>query len=375
MQNAAEDNLKPIRVAQIIGKMWAGGVEAVVFNYYRNIDHSKVQFDFFYDADSTVDPPQDLIDMGTRFYKLSPYQQLPQYIKKLRRLLRENQYKIVHSHLNTLSVFPLYAAWREKVPVRIAHNHSVPGGNEFKRNTAKNVLRRMSKIFPTDYFACSEKAGRWLFGDKTFGAGKVTVIKNAIDYDRFHPDKEVRTKLRNKYSIGDKIVVGHVGRFTFAKNHDLLISVFAKYHQYNPKSVLMLVGDGELRNQIEGKIKALGIENDCILVGKTNRTECYYQTMDVVVMPSFFEGLGIAAVEAQACKVPIVLSDAIPEEAIISDGTRYVSIGAAENSWVEAIFKCQNAKVEYNDNYINYDIKVAGKVLTEWYRKKIKGMG
>lgn len=124
---------EPIRVAQIMGKLLAGGVEMVVFNYYRAIDKNKIQFDFYYDADSTVDPPQDLIDMGARFYKLPPYQKLPQYIRKLKKYLQENQYIIVHSHLNTLSVFPLFVAWMCRVPVRIAHNHSVPSGKEKRR--------------------------------------------------------------------------------------------------------------------------------------------------------------------------------------------------------------------------------------------------
>lgn len=103
---------EPIRVAQIMGKLWAGGVEMVVFNYYRAIDKSKIQFDFYYDADSTVEPPQNLIDMGARFYKIPPYQKLPQYIRELKKHLKENQYLIVHSHLNTLSVFPLSGARR-----------------------------------------------------------------------------------------------------------------------------------------------------------------------------------------------------------------------------------------------------------------------
>ena len=124
---------KPIRVAQIMGKLWAGGVEMVVFNYYKAIDKNKVQFDFFYDADSTVEPPKDLIEMGARFFKIPPYQNLVEYLRTLKKYFKENNYVIVHSHINTLSVFPLYMAWKCAVPVRIAHNHSVPGGESVKR--------------------------------------------------------------------------------------------------------------------------------------------------------------------------------------------------------------------------------------------------
>lgn len=129
--------IKPVRIAQIMGKLWAGGVEAVVFNYYREIDKEKIQYDFYYDDDSTVEPPQELIDMGARFIRIPPYQKLPAYLKTLRKHFKENDYSLVHSHINTLSIFPLFAAWTARIPVRIAHNHSVPGGNEIRRNILK----------------------------------------------------------------------------------------------------------------------------------------------------------------------------------------------------------------------------------------------
>lgn len=226
---------EPIRVAQIMGKLWAGGVEMVVFNYYRAIDKSKIQFDFYYDADSTVEPPQNLIDMGARFYKIPPYQKLPQYIRELKKHLKENQYLIVHSHLNTLSVFPLFVAWMCRVPVRVAHNHSVPSGKELKRDALKYFLRIFGRVFPTDYFACSEKAGRWMFGNRNYDAGKVVVIKNATDFERFRVGEEIIEKLKKQLGLNDKFVIGHIGRFTFAKNHEFLLDVFKKIHKlYNP---------------------------------------------------------------------------------------------------------------------------------------------
>lgn len=171
----------------------------VVFNYYRAIDKSKVQFDFYYDSDSTVEPPEDLIEMGARFYRLPPYQKLPQYMWELKKYFKENHYLIVHSHLNTLSIFPLFIAWICKVPVRIAHNHSVPSGKEIKRYILKCFLRLFAKVFPTDYFACSEKAGRWMFGNRAFDSGRVFVMKNAIDFKKFRPTNEETEYLKNKF--------------------------------------------------------------------------------------------------------------------------------------------------------------------------------
>lgn len=268
---------EPIRVAQIMGKLWAGGVEMVVFNYYRAIDKSKIQFDFYYDADSTVEPPQNLIDMGARFYKIPPYQKLPQYIRELKKHLKENQYLIVHSHLNTLSVFPLFVAWMCRVPVRVAHNHSVPSGKELKRDALKYFLRIFGRVFPTDYFACSEKAGRWMFGNRNYDAGKVVVIKNATDFERFRVGEEIIEKLKKQLGLNDKFVIGHIGRFTFAKNHEFLLDVFKKISDVRNDAVLLLVGDGELNQTIHNSVKTKGLENRVVFAGQVSNPELYYR--------------------------------------------------------------------------------------------------
>lgn len=360
-------NNEPIRVAQIIGKMSAGGVESVVFNYYKKIDKEKVQFDFYYDADSSVAPPKELIEMGARFIKLPPYQNLFQYISALRKELRNNKYIIVHSHLNTLSIFPLFAAYMEKVPVRIAHNHSVPGGKEYKRNFLKYIFRMGAKIFPTDYFACSEKAGKWMFGKKTYSSGKVVLIKNAIDYDVFSKNEFNRKKIREKLNLKNDTVIGHVGRLTSAKNHSFLLKIFTQYKKTDKNAKLLLVGEGELRNQIEDEILRLNLSDSCILVGKQSDTSLYYSGMDIMVMPSIFEGLGLAAIEAQACQLPIVVSEAIPSEAVITTGVTSLSLKDSIDSWVEAIQKSLTKSISFIDEYDEYNIDNASEKLLDWY--------
>lgn len=360
-------NNEPIRVAQIIGKMSAGGVESVVFNYYKKIDKEKVQFDFYYDADSSVAPPKELIEMGARFIKLPPYQNLFQYISALRKELRNNKYIIVHSHLNTLSIFPLFAAYMEKVPVRIAHNHSVPGGKEYKRNFLKYIFRMGAKIFPTDYFACSEKAGKWMFGEKTYSSGKVVLIKNAIDYDVFSKNEFNRKKIREKLNLKNDTVIGHVGRLTSAKNHSFLLKIFTQYKKTDKNAKLLLVGEGELRNQIEDEILRLNLSDSCILVGKQSDTSLYYSGMDIMVMPSIFEGLGLAAIEAQACQLPIVVSEAIPPEAVITTGVTSLSLKDSIDSWVEAIQKSLTKNISFIDEYDEYNIDNASEKLLDWY--------
>lgn len=361
---------EPIRVAQIMGKLWAGGVEMVVFNYYRAIDKSKIQFDFYYDADSTVEPPQDLIDMGARFYKLPPYQKLPQYIRELKKHLKENQYLIVHSHLNTLSVFPLFVAWMSRVPVRIAHNHSVPAGKEIGRDTLKMFLRLFAKVFPTDYFACSEKAGRWMFGNKAFDSGRVFVLKNATDFSRFRPTYEKTEALKKKLGLKDKFVVGHIGRFTYAKNHNFLLDVFSKISAKRENAILLLVGDGELHQAIIDGIKEKGLDGKVVFAGQVSNPELYYSLADVIVIPSIFEGLSLATIESQIAGVPSVVSDAIPEEAVISNGVRRLKL--TDRSWADVAVEIADMKVFLDERSREYDIRYAVKKLENWYLKKVE---
>ena len=167
----------PIRVAQIVGKMNGGGVEAVVMNYYRHIDRSKVQFDFLVDSDSTLIPREEIESLGGRVFEVPPYQHVVEYQRELQRLFKQEGWKIVHSHINALSVFPLRAAKKAGVPVRIAHSHSTSGKGEYAKNTLKAVLKTQSNRYPTHRFACSKFAGEWLFGN----AAEFDVVYNAID--------------------------------------------------------------------------------------------------------------------------------------------------------------------------------------------------
>ena len=361
---------KPIRIAQIMGKLWAGGVEMVVFNYYRAIDKSKIQFDFYYDADSTVNPPKELIELGARFYKLPPYQKLPQYINELKKYFKENRYTIVHSHLNTLSVFPLFAAWNCNIPVRIAHNHSVPAGTELGRDALKYFLRIFAKTFSTDYFACSEKAARWMFGDKMYESNKVIVVKNAIDFKRFSSSYEDKEKNREELGLKNKFVVGHVGRFTYAKNHFFLLNVFLEISKKRADAVLLLVGDGELHEAIIEKVNEMGLNQKVIFIGKVSNPEKFYSLVDVMIIPSVFEGLSLATIESQIAGVPAIVSEAIPEEAIISNGVKRLKI--SDENWEYEALRIAGKTIVLNEKSIEYNIEYAAKKLEKWYMNKEK---
>lgn len=326
---------KPIRVAQIMGKLGAGGVESVIYNYYRHIDHTKVQFDFYIDDDSTVSMPQDILDTGARCYVIPRYQKLPQNMAAMYRHFKSEKYQIVHSNLNTLSIFPLCAAWAARVPVRIAHSHSTAGKGETKKNILKYLLRPFAKIFATDYVACSWYAGQWLFGKKAIEQGKVTIFNNAIELDRFKYDSAVRDEVREELGLEGKFVIGHVGRFCYQKNQDFLIDVFQEIYKRNQDAVLLLVGDGEDKARIEKRVKNL--RGGVILLGNRTDVDRLYQAMDVFVFPSRYEGLGMAAVEAQICGLWVVASSAVPDEAVISERMCRLSLSTSIGIWADMV--------------------------------------
>lgn len=366
---------EPIRVAQIIGKMVNGGIESVIMNYYRHIDRTRVQFDFIVDNDFEpgaqfkVIPPEEIEAMGGRVYFCPPYQCINRYIYELTRLFQEKHYQIVHSHINTLSVFPLYAAKRAAVPIRIAHSHSMAGKGEILRNILKYSLRPFSKVFATHYAACSRYAGEWLFGKRTMECGEVTIFNNAIDPEKFRFNPEVRGEVRKELRIEDKFVSGHVGRFCYQKNQEFLIDVFEEVYRKNPNAVLLLIGDGKDRTKIEEKIRNLGAGRGVILLGNQNNMERLYQAMDVFMFPSRYEGFGIAAVEAQMCGVRTIVSTAVPAEVKVAPETAFLDLKDGPKRWANEIM--QSTRQSKPSLSQAFDITVQAKKMTDYYGELI----
>ena len=361
---------EPIRVAQMMTDMNYGGVEMVVMNYYRHIDRTKVQFDFFALEGSAIPQREEIEQLGGRVYIVPKYTHLLAYEKEIIRLFKQNQYKIVHSHMNTLSVFPLFAAWMCRIPVRVAHNHSVPSGKEKKRDALKYFLRAFAKFFPTHYFACSEKAGRWMWGDRCYDQGKVFVLNNAIDFRRFLKQDKEAQKLKKSLNLDGKLVIAHIGRFTSAKNHKFLIQVFKEIISINENAVLLLVGDGELHNDISRWVEDAGLTQNVVFVGQVSNPEKYYQVADVVTLPSIFEGLPLTVIESQVAGVPVVVSTVVPEEAIISDGC--VRLELSDPNWANQILAMAGKTVVLDKRSENYNIKYAVKKLENWYEDRVK---
>lgn len=369
---------EPIRIAMIMGKMIGGGVEAVVLNYYQNINRENIQFDFIIDSDSTVVPDELITGLGGRIYRISPYQHLRSYQRDLTALFKKNKYLIVHSHINAISVIPLRIAKKCGVTIRIAHNHSTAAPGETRKNILKSILRIFSKKYPTHYMAPTRYAGEWLFGSK-IADNELYILKNAVNVELFSYNKKAREEMRNELAYqSDDIVIGNIGRMVWQKNQKFVIDVFNELQKINKNYRLILIGDGPLKNSLMQQCQELGIEKLVTFIKNSNQIADYYQAMDCFLFPSNYEGLGMVAVEAQIAGLPVIASTQVPLEAKISD--RFFTIDLNEKKYNWASYVKQNINKTSRKGYKNeaskygYNIQEEARKLEITYMKLRKGI-
>ena len=360
---------EPIRVLQIIGLSCGGGVEAVIMNYYRHIDKSKVQFDFVVHENPLQSFADEAKSMGAKVYEVTPYtQNIIKFTYEIYKIIKEGNYKIVHSNMNSLSGFPLMAAYFAGAKVRILHNHTTDTKEEGLRTTIKRMLRPFAKMFANQYWACSKLAGEWMYGKEAVNNNKVTVINNAIDLDKFAFNQEKRDELRLKLGLKGKFVVGHVGRFMKQKNHEFLIEVFADMSKRDENAVLVLIGEGPLMGLIKGKVNTLNLTDRVIFLGVRSDVADLYNMMDVFVLPSFYEGLPVVGVECQANGLPFLCSDNVTREVVLSRAIKLLNLEKSPKQWaIEAlnISKKGRLKTKKEIGDAGFDIRVESKKLEE----------
>lgn len=364
---------EPLRVAQVMGKMNGGGVESVVMNYYRHIDRDRVQFDFIVDSDSVLVPKREIEALGGRVFEVPPYQRIAANQGALIGLFEAERWRIVHSHLNTLSVFPLRAAKRAGVPIRIAHSHSVAGRDGLLRNALKYALRPFSKVYPTDLMACSRYVGCWLFG----GAADFTVVPNGVDLSRFSLGPSVGRAVRESLGIGrTALIVGHVGRLVAVKNHRFLLEVFSALRALEPDSLLLVVGDGPLRDDIEAKAEELGIGDRVLMLGHRVDVPELLQAMDAFCLPSLYEGFPVVGVECQAAGLPILASDAVPADAAVTPLMGFESLQSPPGAWAERLIEMSRmTRRGYVEELAPFDIDSCAEALLGIYEAALDRAG
>lgn len=371
---------EPIRILNLFTIMNRGGAETMVMNYYRAIDKSKIQFDFMVHRQERGAYDDEIEAMGGRIFRMCPI--YPQNLFRYKRMLKEffdnhPEYQILHSHMSELGYFAFKEAIRHQVPVRICHAHSSPN---FKIETFKEklkvlpreILARGMRKLSTDFFVCSKIAGDWLFGKKN--ESRFIMMNNAVNAASFAYDKETADIIKTEMKWGDKIVVGHVGRFIVPKNHSFLIDIFQQFHAKHPQSILVLVGDGDQRENICNKIKKLNLEDSIILLGFRSDTANLYKAFDIFVFPSLYEGLPVSLVEAQSAGLSCIVSDTISTQARILPNYSILSLKDSLEVWVNEMEKHLNDKREDTTGNIKkakFDIYSNAEWLTNLYLNKL----
>lgn len=361
---------KPIRVLQVLGGLEAGGAETFVMNLYRKIDKSKVQFDFVKHITHKGVFEDEIHQMGGKIYQCPRYtgKNHFSYCKWWNNFFEEHpEYHVIHGHVRSTAAIYLKIAKNHGL-VTIAHSHSTSNGSGIAA-IVKDVMQLPIR-YQADYlFACSDKAGKWLFGEKALTRSNYRMIPNGIDLKRFAFCEEKRQQMRQELGIAeDTFVLGHIGRITIPKNHQFLVELFAEYHKESPNSKLLLVGDGELFETVQRQCTQLGISDAVIMVGSKTNTENYYQAMDVFVFPSLWEGLGIVAIEAQANGLTCLVSENVPKEAILTENTKALSL-QSKDAWMNELKKVPvGERMQTKNNSIQqYDICTIADWLQQFY--------
>lgn len=361
-----------IRILHMIGSLNIGGSQAMIMNLYRNIYREKIQFDFILDHPEQLYFAEEVKKLGGKIYFMPTFNgKNASQVKRAWNSFFEKhpEYKVLHSHVRSYASIYLPIAKKHGLKI-IIHSHSTSNGSGIKSYI--KWLMQLPLRFQADYFfGCSREAGEWLFGKKVVNSDKYNMLQNAIDTKKYAINDTLRKQYRDELSIGEHtLVFMHVGRLHEAKNHHFLLEVFSKYHSRHADSILVLVGDGELRKEIENKVNDLGINDTVKMLGARNDVPNLLQAADCFLFPSKWEGLPVTVVEAQAAGLPCLVSDTVTRDVNVSDLVENLPIDHGIDSWVNAIENMNFSKKDVTEDIVKsgFDIQDSAEWMEKFYR-------
>lgn len=369
---------EPVRVLQVIGILNQGGAETMIMNLYRHIDRNRVQFDFVENENDGAFFDNEVRNLGGRIYHCPRFngKNYLSYIKWWKEFFdAHKEFKIVHGHIGSTAAFYLKEA-RDRGLVTIAHSHSV--GTRNWNQLVYNVLSYPTRFISKFFFMCSKQAGISRYGKRVAeDKSRAFMIPNAIDANLYRFSEETRRRKRNELKIfPGTYLIGHVGRFVDAKNHLFLLKIFKKIVTFQPNSKLLLVGDGQLRPQIETAIADLGLINEVILLGMRSDVNELMMAMDVLVFPSIYEGLPVTLVEAQCSGLPCVISNKVSSDSVLIENLVQVkSLDNSDEEWAKASLDAECVdRIDCADRIkeAGFDVVENAKWLEEFYLEKAK---
>lgn len=367
-----ETKSKPIRVLMIFTIMNRGGAETMIMNYYRNIDRTKVQFDFVVHRPEKGAYDDEIRKLGGRIFVFPAVRpsNFSKYKKQIRAFLDKHpEYTIIHSHAQELAYYFYKIAYEKGVPYIITHSHNASMLWDIKA-PLRILWRKIMFKYINVYFSCGQEAAKHYYGRKR--AQQSILMHNAINVEDFKYNESSRCKIRKEWKISEnEYVIGHVGRFSKQKNHPFILKVFDSFLKKHPNSRLMLVGEEDNKQTIRERAKELGIEKRVIFAGLRADIPEILSALDCILMPSLFEGVSVAMIEEQASGLPLITSDKVPNEVGLLPSTEFIPLEADINVWVSELEKYRN--IPRNRSAIDvvrhagYDIKTNAAKLQEYY--------
>jgi len=358
---------QPIRVLHFQGRMGRGGAETFMMNTYRNIDRNKIQFDFliYHDFKNTTPYNNEIEKLGGRIFSVpNPKKNIFAYILAVKKLLRDEKFDIVHNQVFFGGGLNLWLASEAGISKRITHSHSIKDGK--KSVVLKGVRKTLDKLmfkYGTNFLACSHQAGLALFGKNQ----SFSVVPNGIDLETYCSNEKTRDESKLKFNISpDTTVIGNIGRLEKEKNHKFLFEVFEEILKKESNCILLIVGEGTLESELKDKVKQINIENKVKFLGVRDDIPKVLNAMDIMVMPSLYEGLPISAIEAQASGVKLVLSTEVPDEIKLSENVNFIGLDDAAEYWAEKILDKPYKNIPSGE-IKKYDMKHTARIMQSIY--------
>ncbi len=351
-----------------------GGIDNFMMNYFRHIDRRLVHIDFALQGVGPGVYDREIKAAGSDIYYLPKPRKNPmRYLAELRKVYGTGKYKIVHTHCDAMNYRVLKLAKECGIPVRISHAHNtahVLPKNFWAKHLFYEYSRRRGGKYATVRWACSKAAGEWMYGTQSF-----SVVPNAIELEHFLFDADKRQEMRDRYRLPeDAIVLGHVGRFDTQKNQGFLVNLLRKLKDGSEKKYrLLFLGAGWMRAEVEAKVKQHGLEDSVLFAGEVPNPQDYYHMMDIFVMPSLFEGYGIALEEAEVNGLPCFASDKVPQEVDVLGHIRYLPLDLTVwQKGIEAQVLGRRKDLYRELKQRGYDIADAARNLQEAYIRLYK---
>ena len=379
------DKNKPIRILLLFTVMDRGGAETMVMNYYRHIDRQQIQFDFMVHRERRGAYDDEIESMGGRIYRMPPI--YPQNFVRYKRMLKEffdehDEYQIIHSHMSELGYFAFEEAKRHGVPVRICHAHNAP---DFKHENLIQYIKLIPRYYfirrirhlTTDFFVCSNIAGVWLYGKER--QNEFVFMRNAIETEKFLYNVDEANAIRQELGILNQRLICHVGRFNRQKNHSFLIDIFKEIHEIDADSILLLIGDGDLRKEIEDKVNRFNLQDNVRFLGVRDDVPQLLKASNVLLFPSYYEGLSVVLVDAQATGIRCVVTNSLAKETVICENQMIlVPLQKSAKEWADIVLNEKSDNREYAVDIMKeegWDVSVNAKWLQDYYLNSMKRNG